>query len=258
MSELEALLLGAIQGATEFLPVSSSGHLVLMANWLNADLRGLAFEVVVHLGTLLSIIVIFRKDLTLLIGNALKEGELGEIGAIAVATVPAALIGLIFKSHIESVFSTISLVGWCLIVTGVILGSTRWVGKSPSREITLALALLIGIAQTAALLPGISRSGITIAAALWLGISARNAGQFSFLIAIPALIGSGLLTLPDILAMGGSEVSAGVLTMAFISAFAIGLGALKILLGLLESGRLYLFSGYCIVVGVIAASGILT
>ena len=257
MSVLEAILLGAIQGATEFLPVSSSGHLVLMANWLNADLPGFAFEVVVHLGTLLSILIVFRKDLTLILSKVFKKGEFGEIGSIAVATVPAALIGLFFKSNIESVFSTISVVGWCLLFTGILLGSTWWIKGSQPRNITFIPALLIGLAQAAALLPGISRSGITIATALWLGISNRQAGRFSFMIAIPALIGSGFLTMHDIAVIGSNEMSGIVLSTAFISAFVIGLGALKVLLRLLESGKLYLFSTYCILMGFVASSGLL-
>ncbi|MBH31981.1 MAG: hypothetical protein CMG71_08400 [Candidatus Marinimicrobia bacterium] len=258
MSPLEALLLGAIQGATEFLPVSSSGHLVLMANWLNADLPGFAFEVVVHLGTLLSILIVFRNDLISILSKVFKKGELGEISSIAVATVPTALIGLFFKSDIEPVFSTISIVGWCLLFTGLLLGSTWCIKGSQPRDITLVSALIIGLAQAAALLPGISRSGITIVAALWLGISNREAGRFSFLIAIPTLIGSGLLTMRDIVFIGSNEVSGIILSTAFTSAFVIGLGALKVLLGLLESGKLYLFSIYCILIGIVASSGLVS
>jgi undecaprenyl-diphosphatase len=257
MSVLEAVLLGAIQGTTEFLPVSSSGHLVLMANWLNADLPGFAFEVVVHLGTLLSILFVFRKDLTSILSRVFKKGEFGEIGSIAVATVPAVLIGLFFKSNIESAFSTVSVVGWCLLFTGILLGSTCWIKESQPCDITFMSALIIGLAQAAALFPGISRSGITIASALWLGISNRQAGRFSFIIAIPALIGSGLLTMRDIVAIGSNQVSGIVLSTAFISAFVIGLGALKVLLVLLESGKLYLFSIYCILMGFVASSGLL-
>ncbi|MEE2877069.1 MAG: undecaprenyl-diphosphate phosphatase [Candidatus Neomarinimicrobiota bacterium] len=258
MSAVDAFFLGVIQGTTEFLPVSSSGHLVLLANWLNADLPGLTFEVVVHLGTLLSILIIFRNDLKSILRRVVREKQFEEIIAIAIATVPPALIGLFFKSDIELAFSTVSVVGWCLLVTGIILGSTSWVTPSQSSDITLMTAFFIGVAQTAALLPGISRSGVTIAAALWLGISGRMAGRFSFLIAIPVLFGSGLLMLPDILAIGGNEVSGTALSVAFASSFVIGLGTLRILLGILESGKLYLFSGYCILVGIIAVSGIIS
>lgn len=251
MSFINSLLLGALQGATEFLPVSSSAHLVLFGNLLNADLPGIVFEIVVHLGTLISILVMFRQDIAEMLSRIVEDRDFYELITIAVATIPIAIIGPIFKSNIETAFSTVFLVGVCLIITGIILSSTRWTPLSNLTKISLMTAFLIGVSQAFALLPGISRSGITISVALWLGISAFEAGRFSFLIAIPALIGSMLLNLPDIILVGSNKGHLLILLIGFSSAFVVGLVALKMLISLVESGKLYFFSGYCFFLGII-------
>ena len=252
MSVINALFLGSLQGVTEFLPVSSSGHLVLITKGLNVKLSGVAFEVMVHMGTLMSIVVCFWDEIRGIFVNAFQRKEFDSVWNLAVATVPVAVVGFFFKANIESVFDSTIVVGVCLLATGVILVSTRFVGQGKVTQVGLAAAFIVGLAQTLALLPGISRSGITISAGLWLGFTNREAGRFSFLMAIPALIGSALLTLPDIIEMGIREGSTFALLVAFLSAFGVGLFALKMLLGLLRSGKLYLFSGYCFLVGVVA------
>jgi undecaprenyl-diphosphatase len=138
-----------------------------------------------------------------------------------------------------------------MVITGIILGSTLFTSSIRKKNISLVSALIIGIIQAFALLPGISRSGVTISTALWIGISQEEAGRFSFLIAIPAIIGSLILTLPDIMNVISVEGSFFILIATLVAAFIIGLIALKFLMKVLESGRLYLFSAYCILVGVI-------
>jgi undecaprenyl-diphosphatase len=251
MSLIDSIFFGALQGATEFLPISSSGHLILLANFFQVDLPTIVFEVVVHLGTLISILFIFRSDIISIINKAKIKGDFQEIILISSATIPIAMTGLIFKSNIETAFRSVAIVGVCMVITGIILGSTLFTSFIRKKNISLVSALIIGIMQAFALLPGISRSGITISTALWIGISKEEAGRFSFLIAIPAIIGSLILTLPDIINVISVEGSLLILIATLVSAFIIGLIALKILIRVLESGRLYLFSGYCIFVGVI-------
>lgn len=249
ISFLSATLLGALQGATEFLPVSSSGHLVLLAEGLKSDLPGVAFEVMVHMGTLMSILVWFRHDLARMGRNSLLERDLREIGNIAVATVPVAMVGYCLKPQIERAFGDLRAVGFCLVLTGLVLLSTRFVRRKSVREVSIMVALLIGSAQVFALLPGISRSGVTISAALWLGVAREEAGRFSFLIAIPALVGSAILTFPEMVEMTSGALALAPMTAAFLSAFGVGLVALKALMAVVRSGRLSIFSSYCIILG---------
>ena len=252
MSFINALFMGALQGVTEFLPVSSSGHLVLIAKGLNFKHPGVTFEVMMHMGTLISIVVCFWGDIRETFVNAFRRKEFDLVWSLVIATAPVAIVGYFFKANIESAFNSTSVVGICLLATGVILVSTRFVGKGTVIHIGLAAAFIVGLAQALALLPGISRSGITISTGLWLGFTNREAGRFSFLMAIPALIGSALLTLPEIIEMGNKDGSTFTLWVAFLSAFVVGLIALKTLLGILRSGKLYLFSGYCFLMGVVA------
>ena len=251
MSLIDSIIFGALQGVTEFLPISSSGHLILLANFFQVEFPTIVFEVVVHLGTLISILFIFRSDIISIINKVKIKKDFKEIILISSATIPIALTGLIFKSNIEIAFRSVAIVGVCMVVTGIILGSTLFTSSVRKKNISLVSALIIGIMQAFALLPGISRSGITISTALWIGISKEEAGRFSFLIAIPAIIGSLILTLPDIINVISVEGSLFILISTLLSAFIIGLIALKILIRVLESGRLYLFSGYCIFVGII-------
>tara|TARA_Y100000814_G_scaffold136473_1_gene98926 strand:+ start:1206 stop:1979 length:774 start_codon:yes stop_codon:yes gene_type:complete len=251
MSLVDSIFFGALQGVTEFLPISSSGHLILLTNFFQVDLPTIVYEVVVHLGTLISILFIFRSDIISIINKAKTKRDFKEIILIASATVPIALTGLIFKSNIETAFRSVNIVGVCMVITGIILGSTLFTSSIRKKNISLVSALIIGIIQAFALLPGISRSGVTISTALWIGISQEEAGRFSFLIAIPAIIGSLILTLPDIMNVISVEGSFFILIATLVAAFIIGLIALKFLMKVLESGRLYLFSAYCILVGVI-------
>ncbi|MDP6457093.1 MAG: undecaprenyl-diphosphate phosphatase [Candidatus Marinimicrobia bacterium] len=248
MNALDATILGALQGVTEFLPISSSGHLVLMEELLKVSQPGLVFEVTVHMGTLMSILTVFWQDLKNLLSDLSTRENRMMIIYIILATIPIAVVGLVFKPEIEQSFHNLQLVGLSLLVTATALIVTKWVGKEQT-EVDGKRAIIIGIAQSLALIPGISRSGITIASGLIAGLKRREAARFSFLIAIPALIGSGLLTLPDLALSGANGIPAMVLLTGLVTSFVVGIIVLKLLLGILEKGRLYYFGFYCLIVG---------
>jgi|TARA_Y100000310_G_scaffold133156_1_gene132083 undecaprenyl-diphosphatase len=248
LNALDATILGALQGVTEFLPISSSGHLVLMEELLKVSQPGLVFEVTVHMGTLMSILTVFWQDLKNLLSDLSTRENRMMIIYIILATIPIAVVGLVFKPEIEQSFHNLQLVGLSLLVTATALIVTKWVGKEQT-EVDGKRAIIIGIAQSLALIPGISRSGITIASGLIAGLKRREAARFSFLIAIPALIGSGLLTLPDLALSGANGIPAMVLLTGLVTSFVVGIIVLKLLLGILEKGRLYYFGFYCLIVG---------
>ncbi|MFC1556258.1 undecaprenyl-diphosphate phosphatase [candidate division KSB1 bacterium] len=262
------ILLGLIQGLTEFLPVSSSGHLVLGREILGIaalnDSFVLTFDVFVHCATLLAVVTYFHKDLiTIITGffrilpKAFESGvkkevylespELRLVGYIVVGTIPAAIAGLAFKDRIEGLFSSPGSAAGFLIVTGIILISTRWI-KNICIDLNMPKTVIIGIAQAFALIPGISRSGSTISAGLWLKVRPETAAKFSFFLAIPAILGAAVLEFSsvqgDILWDNLSVLMAGGVT-AFIS----GLIAIGILMKIIERGRFFWFGLYCISAG---------
>lgn len=219
-----------------------------MEELLKISLPGLVFEVTVHMGTLTSILIVFRQELrNLLVGPPSRENRMMII-YIILATVPVAVVGLIFKPEIERSFHEPKLVGVSLLVTAFALIVTKWIGREKS-EIDGKRSIIIGVAQSMALLPGISRSGVTIASGLIAGLERREAARFSFLIAIPALIGSGLLTLYDLAEAGAGAIPMMVLLAGFGTSFVVGVVSLKLLLRILERGRLYFFGFYCLTAG---------
>jgi len=262
----EAIFLGIIQGLTEFLPISSSGHLVLMKNLLSMTEPDLFFDVMVHFGTLIPILWIFREDLykifrsfTTLINQVSSKDQFHElitsdhhvklIGLIGIAIVPTAIIGYFFKDLFEHLFSSMFTVGVSLILTGTLLLLTRIVTHRQKgiENMTFVDAVLIGFSQALAITPGISRSGTTISVALFLGINRELAGRFSFLISIPAILGAIIANfrLPELYAMNYFCNILG----ATIAASIIGYLALKTLLRFVHRGKIYFFSPYCYVVG---------
>ena len=192
MTILEAVILGIIQGLTEFLPISSSGHLVLGQELLGISIPGNSFEVVVHLGTLCSVLIVFWPDIWELITSIRSTTSQKYILGIVIATIPAVLIGLLFKDIISEAFDNIRVVSITLLITGLILFTTKYINIKDI-NISLGRGLLIGIAQAAAIIPGISRSGVTISAGMHLGVSPDKAAKFSFLLAIPAIAGAGII-----------------------------------------------------------------
>ena len=251
MSVWEAIFLGALQGATEFLPVSSSGHLVVGQTLLGMEIQGVQFEVAVHVATLISVLVIYRDRLIELVSGTLRRDRdaVRYIGLLALATLPAGIVGVFFGDAIEGLFESPFVPATAFLVTGAILWSTRRVlGRDVWKSLTWSMALLIGFAQAFALVPGISRSGTTVAMALWLGVSAGEAASFSFLMAIPAIAGAAVLQAPE-LASQGLPLSGTALAAGFIVAAVTGILAIKAFVALLERKAFHRFAIYCWALG---------
>ncbi len=228
MSVWEAVFLWALQGATEFFPVSSSGHLVVGQTLLGLEIPGVQFEVAVHVATLISVLVVYRGRLIeLLYGTLRRDGDAWRyVGLLTLATLPAAIVGVFFQDAIEGLFESPFVPATAFLVTGVILWSTRWaLRREEWKKPGWGVALLIGFAQAFALVPGISRSGTTVAMALWLGVAAEEAAAFSFLMAIPVIAGAALLQMPDLASQGltlsGTSLAAGSVVAAITGILAI-------------------------------------
>ena len=249
MDFLDALILGILQGITEFLPVSSSGHLVIGQKLLGINVPGNAFEVILHIGTLMSILVVFWPDIHRLLGDITDYNTRIYIFTLLLGTTPAIIVGLLSKDQIASMFDNTYTVALALIVTGIILISSKWFLNKKS-DLTLIKGFNIGLAQALAIIPGISRSGVTICTGLMMGLSTKEAARFSFLLAIPAISGAGILTAMDI-----DKISLGmdVIFVGFLSSFLVGWAALKWLLNLLKTGKFHWFGVYCLLLGIIAA-----
>lgn len=255
MSLIQAILLGVVQGLTEFLPVSSSGHLVLARQLLGVEAQGIVFEVFVHFATMIAIIVVFRRRLRWIISRLGKSGEDG-CGArrivllLVVGSIPAGLAGLLLSGPVERAFESVLFVSLALLATGSVVWATRF-RSGADRPIAMREAGVIGCAQAMALLPGISRSGWTIATALLLGVSAEEAVEFSFLLALPAIAGATLRTL---LSLRGGGVGVGAplaLVAGMLAAFISGWLALLFLVRIVRRGRLARFAYYCWAVGLL-------
>lgn len=257
MSPVEAAVLGIVQGLTEFLPVSSSGHLVLGQRLLGVQEPSLLFDVAVHVGTLIAVLAVFRQDLWEMAQGLWQRGPEGRRGRrliwlVAVGSVPTAIIGLVFKDHFEAMFSSTLTVGISLLITGSLLMVTGIVpvGRRGTERTGAGRALIIGIAQGTAITPGISRSGATIATALLLGVDRKLAALYSFLLSIPAILGALALQLRDV---GSSPASPwGILVLGGAVAGVTGYAALRILLRVVQAGRLHWFAPYCWALGLAA------
>ncbi len=258
MTWFEALILGIIQGLTEFLPVSSSGHLEIGKQILGVEAPdNLTFTVVVHGATVLSTIFIFRKDLANLIKgffNFSWNEETQYIFKIAVSMIPIGIVGVFFKDYVEELFNTdkiLLLVGIMLLITAALLAFTFY-AKAKEKDISFKDAFIIGIAQTIAVLPGISRSGSTIATGLLLGNKREAVARFSFLMVLIPILGENVLSVLKDDVTSTSTIGALPLIIGFISAFISGLLACKAMINLVKKGKLIYFAIYCAVVGAIA------
>lgn len=251
MSFLEAIALGIVQGLTEFFPVSSSGHLVLAEALLDVNPPGVAFEVLVHLATLLSVLVLYRRRIVELIVGGLRRrpAELRYLGMLGVASLPAALLGTALSGTIAGVFDLPLVAALSLLVTGVVVYSIRWLAADCDRpDPGWYGSVRVGIVQALALVPGISRSGFTVAAALHAGTKREVAAEFSFLLSVPAILGASALEIPEL--GGGAAGIGGVALLAAASAaFLTGLLAIILFLRWLKSGRFHRFAYYCWAVG---------
>ncbi len=271
MDAIEAIILGIIQGLTEFLPVSSSGHLVLFQQLFGLKEAELFFDVCVHIGTLVAVIVVFHREIQNIIAAlwrlVFSAGQKGTISQqvesdpelkmallIVIGSIPTFVLGLMFQSIADRLFSSSFFTGLMLMVTGLLLWLTR--RTKPANEgagiesFSRTKAFIIGIIQGLAIIPGISRSGSTISIGLLLGIDREMAARYSFLLSIPAIVGAGVLRLKDGLSQVNPAIRLSLLGAA--AAALIGYGALKVLLRMVKKGRLYVFAPYCWLIGILA------
>ena len=258
MDWIEALILGLVQGLTEFLPVSSSGHLEIGKALLGVNSEdNLRFTVVVHGATVLSTIFVFRKDILSLIQGLLefKWNESTQyVAKIAFSMLPIAIVGLFFKDQVEDIFNTdkiLFLVGCMLLVTAALLAFTFY-AKQKEKEISFRDALIIGVAQTCAVLPGISRSGSTIATGLLLGNKKSEVAKFSFLMVLVPIIGENILSIFKTDVSQATSISTSVLVVGFIAAFISGLLACSWMIKIVKKGKLIYFAIYCLIIGLVA------
>ena len=249
MTIIDIVILGILQGITEFLPVSSSGHLVIVQYMLGIESPGNALEILFHIGTLFSVIFVFYKDIKLIVMSLNKKPSQVLVMHIITATVPAVIIGLTFKDYINSVFSSIVPVGYALLFTGaVLILSINF--KNKNKSLSYLYSILIGLSQAMAIIPGISRSGTTISISMLLGIPPKEAARFSFLLSIPVIVGAGLLGFVEL--QSNDSFTIEVIIVAILTSFAVGTLSLKMLLKILEIGRFHFFGIYCLVAGIIA------
>ena len=271
MTALEAIVLGIIQGLTEFLPVSSSGHLVLLQKIFGMKHAELFFDVGVHLGTLVAVIIVFRLEIKKIITALLKlislsrpkdnipqrveaDPQLKMALLIVIGSIPTAIMGFFFAGIADRLFASGMVTGLMLIVTGLILWLSRQTqankDQARSDRLTRKNAFIIGIVQGLAIIPGISRSGSTISVGLLLGIDRETAARYSFLLSIPAIIGAGLLGLKDGLLQ--TDLAIGTALLGAFTAALVGYAALKSLLQVVKKGHLHVFAPYCWLVGILA------
>lgn len=268
MNTFEALLMGLLQGLTEYLPVSSSGHLTIASTLFGIDgEENMLFTIMVHVATVLSTIVILGGEIWKIIKGMFGPLNPGAKGLnclnpdqryvlnILVSMIPIGIVGVFFKDQVEAIFgSGMTIVGICLLVTALLLTFSYYARPRERESISLGHAFIIGLAQAIAVLPGLSRSGSTIATGLMLGEKKSNMAQFSFLMVIPPILGEALL---DVLKMVkgeslGAEIGWMPLTVGFLAAFISGCVACKWMIGIVKKGKLIYFAYYCAIAGVIS------
>ena len=261
MDTLEAIILGIVQGLTEFLPVSSSGHLTIGSAVLGVEnTENLMFAVLVHAATVLSTIVVLRKEICQLLKGLFafeKNEETIYIGKIILSMIPVFIVGMFFKDTVEEIFgSGLLLVGICLWITAALLSFSYFAHPRPKENIRWKDAFIIGLAQAVAVLPGLSRSGSTIATGLLLGDKKESVAKFSFLMVLVPILGEAFLDFMDILGMENITASLGMspVTMiaGFVSAFVVGCLACKWMIRIVSKGKLIWFALYCALAGTFA------
>ncbi len=271
MHIITAIILGIVQGITEFLPVSSSGHLVIFQEIFgmnDLEKSHLLFDTMLHFGTIVSVLLVYRKDITGLIKAFFKlvfDVFMGKftindspskrmVVLIIVGTIPAVIIGFLFKDAFETMFKSLRLVGFTLLITGALLWITNRIslGSRDEKNTKYSNALLIGLFQSFAIIPGISRSGSTIVGGLLTGLKKEFAIKFSFLMSIPAILGAVVLQFSDVIETGFYKTVITPYIIGSITASIVGYFAIKFLIKILQNGKLYFFSYYCWSVGIIS------
>lgn len=258
MTIFQAIIYGIVQGIAEFLPISSSGHLVALPQILGWTDVGLAFDAALHLGTLVAVIAFFWKDWIELISAGLtkpksKNGKL--FWYIVIATIPGALIGKLFEKQAENAFRSLLVVGIMMIVMGIVLYAADKMGKNREKleDIGLVESFIIGLSQALAIVPGVSRSGITMSAGLFSGLDKESAARFSFLLSTPIVFGAGILKIKDLIkpAAGAVHIGAAPLAVGIITSAVVGLISIKFLLDYLKKKGYGIFVAYRFVVGAV-------
>jgi undecaprenyl-diphosphatase len=251
MTWWDGLVLGLVQGLTEYLPVSSSGHLVLAEALLGVKVPGVVVEVTLHVATLLAVVWVYRGRILELLRGALARDRAAwrYLLLLLVATIPAGVAGVLLEDYFTRTFHSMTSLGIQFLLTGVILWTTRGPAREKAAaEPSVAAAAGIGVAQAIAILPAISRSGATVSAALWAGMDPVRAGEFSFLMSIPVIAGAAVLEVPK-LSHAALTVGTGPLLLSFVAAMVSGVFAIRWLVVLLRRGAFYRFAPYCWAVG---------
>ncbi|WP_077325070.1 undecaprenyl-diphosphate phosphatase [Virgibacillus siamensis] len=258
---IKYLFLGLVQGFTEPIPISSSGHLVILRQLFGIEIEGLSFEILVNFGSLIAVLIIYRKDILRLIQNGIRylatkdtdaKDDFQFIVYLIIATIPTGILGLLLEDFIESKLSTVAVVGFTLLITGIALWIIRnlrgWKGDS---QITVKDAIIVGLAQSVALIPGISRSGATIVAAMLLGMKIETALRFSFLLYIPVSLGISILSVGDILGDDNINTLAIPYILAFMASILATYYSLRWFMNIMKHGNLKYFTFYCFIVGIL-------
>ena len=260
MDWFQALWLGILQGFTEYLPVSSSGHLTIASHLfgINAD-ENLTFTVAVHVATVLSTLVILSKEIAWIFKGLFKfkwNDETRYTLNIVISMIPVGIVGVFFKDDVENIFgSGLAIVGAMLLVTALLLTFSYYTKTKKKKSISMKDAFIIGVAQACAVMPGLSRSGSTIATGLLLGNDKAKLAQFSFIMVIPPILGEALLDVIKAMKHGAEaavgDISLGALAVGFIAAFITGCIACKWMVNLVKKGKLIYFAIYCAIVGIL-------
>lgn len=267
MTFLQAIVLGIFQGITEFLPISSSGHLVVLQNFFGIKEGNLFFTEMLHFGTLISIFIVYFNDIIKIIaeffkmlGQGIKNKKIRVTNIyqkmailIILGSIPTAIIGLVFKDTFEKLYNSILAISIAFLITGFILWfvDKKSRGNKDIKDMNFIDSILIGIFQGAAIAPGISRSGSTIAGGLFRGLNRKLATEFSFLLALPATFGAGLLGIKEVIDTGSQTQFSAPLVVGVIVSTIVGVISIRILIKLLENEKLYYYSYYLWALGII-------
>ena len=265
MNWFEALWLGIIQGLTEYLPVSSSGHLTIASTLFGIEAEeNLAFTIAVHVATVLSTLVILWKEIAWIFKGLFQfkvNDETRYVFNILISMIPVGIVGLFFKENVEQIFgSGLAIVGSMLLVTALLLTFSYYAKPRQKENISLKDAFIIGLAQAVAVMPGLSRSGSTIATGLILGNNKAKLAQFSFLMVIPPILGEALLDAMKMVKYGAAsvmgDISLGVLAVGFVAAFVSGCVACKWMINIVKRGKLIYFAIYCAIAGIVTKTSV--
>ncbi len=260
MTVLEVFVIAMVQGLTEFLPVSSSGHLVLTGALFGIREPGITLEIALHFGTFMSVLIVFRKEIFNILWaffgkiwkirhipeNYRKDESFRMSLLIILSMIPAGLAGFFLRSPIEALFDSTQAVGIALVVTGLLLFFTQWT-SGKRKPLTVWNVLLMGLFQAFAMIPGISRSGSTISAGLFAGVDREKIARFSFIMALPLIVGATILEIPEVSGVENTQLFS--LALGTFIAFLTGVVALKWLIRVLMRGRMASFSYYCVLLG---------